>query len=201
MSIRNELLEQIAGATFDIRNNASLAVAYTEIGSFGSASLQQPTGLGATGKIQVSFGAGGNTSGNEFQIDPDGTINTLSNGIQYTFDITIRPARTGASGVSVIMARFMYSADGTRTDSVQLGSTFSVEIDNAKTIWRESFTGTFSPAIGSELWLEIARDEGGDNSGDLRAEQPSGTLLADTPPWGDVNTARLTISKLLVVPE
>ena len=198
MGIRNKLLEEIRNLLAG--GSTSLSVEYTNIVTFASTATQSPTGLGSAGKVQVSFGAGGTTSGGEFTIDPDGTINTNLNGIQYTFDIVIRPARLGASGISIVMARFLYSADGTRTDTVQVGDTFSVEIDNANTIWRESFNGTFSPAVGSQLWLEVARDEAGDDSGELRADQPTGTLVADAPAWNQVATARVEISKLSVVP-
>lgn len=198
MSIRNELLEDIKNILQGGSTNA--AVAYTEIGEFLTTATQAPTGTGSGGKIRVNFGAGGNTTGDEFTMQPDGTLVTLKNSRQYTFDILIRPSRTGAAGNSIIMSRFLYSADGTETDTVQIGNTSSIRIDDADTVWRESFSGTFSPAVGSSLWLELSRDAAGNNSGFLSADQPTGTLLTDTPPWNAIPSASITISTLSVVP-
>ena len=171
----------------------------TEIGRFTTTSTQSPTGTGSAGKIRVNFGAGGNTSGNEFTVAADGTITSNVAAIQYIFTAVIRISRSGAPGTAIIMARALYSADGTETDTVQLGGTFSVRIDDSNTVWREEFELPLAPASGSHTWLELARDAAGNNDGDLGADQPTGTLLTDTPAWNPVSSAALLIEAATAV--
>lgn len=171
-------------------------VAETVIGDFNTTTAQTPAGSGSANKIRINYGTGGNTTGNEFTVAGDGTITTNTAGRQYIFDVVLRISRSGAAGNSIPMARFCYSADGTETDTVQVGNSFSVRIDDDDTVWREEFKSSFIPADGSKLWVEFARDEAGNNSGDLSADQPTATLLTDTPPWNPVSVASLTISTL-----
>lgn len=161
------------------------------IGTFETTSTQAPTGLGSAGVIIVNYGAGGSTSGNEFTVSAGGDIvaNPESLGIEYRYRIGLRMGRTGAGGISVPLIRFLYSADGNPGSLVQVGGTFSREVDNANTIWREVFDLNFAAAIGSLIRIEFARDESGSNSGDIQANQPTGTLSG----WNPVASARLDI--------
>lgn len=181
------------GQAEDILAIAAQNVALNSIGLFATTVDQIPAGTGDANKIRINFGAGGNTVGNEFTVAPDGTITCNANSIQYQFELTARIGRFGGGGVAVFMGRFMYAADGIEANAVQIGDTFVVEIDNANTIWRENFIINFSPEIGSVCWFEVARDESGNNSGQILTVQPTGTLAAAG--WGASNTAILEISK------
>ncbi len=114
------------------------------------------------------------------------------NSIQYDFEVTLRIARSGSSSNSEIMARMMYAPDG--INYAQAGSTFGVMIDDDDTVWRENFSLKFSPAVGSKLFIELARNNGASNSGGLGSFQPSGDLSS----WNAINTASLEIFKTVV---
>ena len=168
-----------------------------DLGLFESFSTQDPTGGGDAGKIIVNYGTGGSTINGEFTVNPDGTCitNPPSNGEQYQFRIVFRIGRTGASGNSVPIIRFMYSADGIAANAVQVGSSASVLIDDDDTVWREVFDINFAPEVGSVFFVEFARDEAGSNSGSIMAPQPTGTLSS----WNSVPTSRMLIRKAIVV--
>ena len=166
-----------------------------------STAIQDPPGAGHANRIKVSFGSGtAVSSGGEFSFDATRqilTANSPSAGIQYRFDVVLRIGRTGSSGESIIMGRFMYAADGTEANGVQVGNTFEVKIDDDDTTWRETFRADFMPTPGGILWFELARDEDGNNSGGLRAEQPTGSLSANG--WNPVATSELRIYETVVV--
>lgn len=161
------------------------------LGVFSTTATQTPTGLGDAGKIRVNFGAGGDTDGGEFTVAPDGLITCNTNSAQYDFDVAFRIARNGAAGVSEIMGRFMYAADGVEANGVQVGDTFAVKIDDDDTVWRERLSLKFSPTVGGVMWFEMARNPGANNSGQLETVQPAGDIAG----WNPSNTASLTISK------
>lgn len=173
-------------------SRGSRQVEVTEIGVFETSSTQTPPGLGDTNKIQVSFGPGGSTTGNEITVDAAGlaTVNPEARGRQFRLEASLRISRTSANGVSIPLIWFMYAADGIQGNAVQVGGTFSARIDDQDTTARETFDLSFTPAVGSVFFLYFARDEAGVDSGDLFAPQPSGTLAGLNP----VATARLTIS-------
>jgi hypothetical protein len=167
-------------------------VTQVSLGSFESQSNQSPTGAGQSGAITIDFGAGGSTTGSEFTVDGAGIVTCNMNSIQYDFEVTLRIARSGSSSNSEIMARMMYAPDG--INYAQAGSTFGVMIDDDDTVWRENFSLKFSPAVGSKLFIELARNNGASNSGGLGSFQPSGDLSS----WNAINTASLEIFKTVV---
>lgn len=162
------------------------------IGQFSTSLTQTPTGLGAPGAITVHFGAGGSTSGGEFDVDSSGVITCNMNTIQYNFELGMRIRRSGASQVSNMVARMLYAEDG--VNFVQVGGTFGARIDAPDTVWRESFSIKFSPKVGSKIKFEVARDEAGNNSGEIGTFQPTGTLSS----WNPVNSASLDILKTVI---
>jgi hypothetical protein len=106
-----------------------------EVGFFSTADAQIPSGLGDAGKIRIHFGAGGITSDGAIEVHPDGTIEQL---IGRVYDMTLQfsMGRTGsAGGVSRMMGRAMCAMDGVEANAIQLGSTLSLEIDNANVIF------------------------------------------------------------------
>tara|TARA_R110002167_G_scaffold167191_1_gene364381 strand:+ start:190 stop:984 length:795 start_codon:yes stop_codon:yes gene_type:complete len=162
------------------------------LGEFASQVDQNPTGLGLSNAINITYGAGGSTSGGEFDLDSNGVVTCNMNSIQYSFNVGIRIARSGAGGVSEILARMMYANDG--VNYVQIGSSFGAKVDDADTVWRENFSLDFSPAVGSKIYVEIARNNGSSNSGGLGTFQPSGDLAS----WNQINSASLAIYKKIV---
>jgi hypothetical protein len=70
----------------------------------------------------------------------------------------------------------MYAADGIVANAVQIGSTSIILLDNAKHNFRETFAFWFRPALGSLMWIEIARNDTGVSDGGLIAVQPSVAL-------------------------
>lgn len=163
-----------------------------EIGQFSTSATQNPTGTGDSGKIRVSFGTGGSTSGNELTVAADGTVTCNTDNIQYLIEITVRVGRTGASGVSILHGRLMYAADGVEANAVQVSSTSTTEVDDGNTIWRERFELSLEPASGSKFWIEFARDESGNNSGGILTQQPTATLAG----WNASNSASITFYRV-----
>lgn len=178
-------------------SGAGLRVDVQPLGLFATSVDQEPTGLGQSGAITINYGVGGTTSGGEFSISAGGVITALapSMGRQFHFLVTLRIGRTGAAMISIPMLRAMHSADGIVGNAVQFGSSFSVEIEDASTTWREAFNLDFAPAIGSVTFIEFARDESGSDFGGLQAPQPTGTLSS----WDAVSTSELQISRRAVV--
>jgi len=177
--------------------NGGLTVEYRIIGSFSTEADQAPTGLGLAGAITVNYGVGGPTDGGEFNITAGGLITAQANSLedQYNFIVGLRIGRSGAAMISIPMLRLMYAVDGIVGNAIQLGGTFSVEIEDANTTWREAFDLNFSPVIGSILFIEYARDEAGADSGGLQAAQPTGTIST----WNPVATSALAIFRRVVV--
>jgi hypothetical protein len=187
MSIRNELLEEILTATETPKPLIS-----TQIGLFTDTITQNPTGIGDAGKIQLSFGAGGVTIGGEFSMASNGLLSCNIGG-QYRLDVTLRIGRVTSPGVSRVMARMMYAPDGIQANGIQAYDTFAIEIDDQDTIWREQFTIDFSPTSGSVVWVEMARDATGNNSGGILTYQPSGDLVS----WNEVSSTSLSLEVII----
>lgn len=158
------------------------------IGDF-STTVDQTLDLqGAVGVRKVGVGSGV-TTGGEITVDGVTRINTCNIAGNYDLLITVRIQRTGASGVSIMLGRIMYAADGVEGNAVQVGGTFGARVDDADTTWRESFEVPIDLAAGGIFWIEFGRDEAGVNAGDIGAPQPTGTLAG----WNPVNTAAMSI--------
>ena len=162
------------------------------IGTFDTTETQEPTGSGVDGVIQIHFGDGGVTENGEFTVDSDGTITCNKNSVQYHFETDARFRRSGQGGVSDLIARMLYAEDG--ESFVQIGNTFGARVDDADTVWRESYDIKFSPAVGSKIKFEFGRDEDGNNSGEIGTFQPTDTLSG----WNPVHSAQLVISKTVI---
>lgn len=167
----------------------NLKLTKQSIGTFSTTESQAPSSEGAGGAIIVHFGEGGDTTGGEFSISPDGDILCNQNSQQYSIDIAFRFQRQGANGVSHLVGRMVYASDGINFG--QIGDTFGIEVDDADTVWREAFNLTFSPMVGSIIRFEFARDALSSNSGELGTFQPTGDLTS----WRPIPSASLEISK------
>ena len=165
----------------------------TTIGEFIETADQDPNGLGSAGILGVSFGAGGDTTNSEFTVSSAGVItcNAAGANSQYHFNGTFYIGRSGAAGVSVLHLRMMYAADGVPGNAAQLGSTYTTLMDDPDYIFREQLNHIFAMPQGAIFWVEIARDESGNNSGGLTNQPPTATLAG----WNSTFTARLRINK------
>jgi hypothetical protein len=85
----------------------------------------------------------------------------------------------------------MYAVNGVEENGIQVGETWGALVDDGDTVWRETFNAPFSPAVGSIVWAEVARDPSGIDNGGLDSFQPTGDLAG----WRDVVTARVQIRK------
>lgn len=177
----------------EFRYRNEFLVGEREVGRFSTSDTQNPTGLGDANKIRVNYGPGGNTTGNEFTVAADGLITTNIGDVQYRIDLNLRLGRLGAGGVSEILGRLMYAADGIEGNAVQSGSTFAVEIDNANAIFPERFDLAFTPATGSVFWVELARNNGSNDSGGLLTFTPAGDLSG----WTIPTTAQIIFSRMI----
>ncbi|MCK5126777.1 MAG: hypothetical protein KAR42_11025 [candidate division Zixibacteria bacterium] len=163
------------------------------LGQFTSTANQAPTGTGLANAITLNFGVGGSTSGGEFTIAANGEIGCNMNSIQYNFEMIMRVARDGSSGVAEVMARMLYADKG--NEFVQVGGTFGARIDSDDTVWFESFSINFSPAINSKIKFEIARNNGANDQGVVGTFQPAGDFVGA---WNAINAVSLNISKTVV---
>ena len=178
-------------------SNTGNRVEDEEIGLFETSVTQTPSGDGLAGGIVINYGVGGDTLDGEYTVASDGVVltNEPSGGRQNRFKIGLRIGRSGAAGIAIPIIRFMYAPDGIVGNAVQVGGSFSVKIEDANTTWREAFDIGFAPVVGSVFFIEFFRDEAGNDSGELQAPQPTGTLAGLNP----VATARLEIIKRLTV--
>ena len=142
---------------------------------------QDPVGLGTP--MRVSFG---DAQANEFfSLAADGTLTVLQ-GDEYTFRVKLTVGREGAGGESQLYTRVMYNG-------VQAGVSNHAIIDSARLEFPLVLEGVLPLVPGDELWIELARDLDGTDSGGLRAGTP------DLVGWTASPSARLTINRFVAV--
>lgn len=173
----------------------SQPIRYRAIANFESQLTQEPTGLGDSNKIKLTFGGGGTSTDGLLTMASTGITTFHKGGFQYAIRLAVRLGRSNATGESIIGIRFMYAADGVEGNAVQIGPTLITMIDNQKSIWPEIFYFNFDPAEGSILWAEIGRDESGDNSGGVLTVQPTGSMSS----WEESNSCSVYFEALEVV--
>ncbi len=173
-------------------------VTETEIlGQFSTADTIDPTGLGHANRVNIHFGAGGSTFGDEMTLASDGVFTILKGDVDYEWDITTQIMRAGATGASEIIGRMMYAADGVIGTAIQYGDTFVTAVDNADSIWRQFFTLTLKIPTGGKFWFEIARNNGADNSGGIGTIGAfTGDLVGE---WGTTASASVIVRKTNIV--
>lgn len=181
-----EAIDELHGLIVNTRN-----VYENQIGDFRTSDTQSPSGLGDANKVIVHYGAGGNTSGNEFSLGADGILTCNANSKQYRFNLVISYIRSGSAGISELLTRMMYAPNG--IDFVQVGGTSALRINDTDTVWREEFAVMFSPAVGSKLKIEVARNNGSVDAGDIGIYQPSGDLTG----WNPAPSALLRIFNII----
>lgn len=165
------------------------ALTKLRLGSFGTTATQSPLGAGDANKIKINFGAGG-TIPSYLTLNSNGVVDFLVGGKQIMIESTVRVGRSGFPGEAILHGRAMYASDGIEANAVQVGSTFTIKVDDASTIWREEFHLEITPLLNAKLWFEFARDESGNDSGDIVTQQPTGTLSSGG--WGNSNSAEIS---------
>jgi len=161
-------------------------VEYVEYGRFISEVQQSPTGLGLSNSIVVTYGDGGTTSDGSYTVLPVGDPNAgkviCNKGeAQREFGLTLRVGRQGAGGESEVVAWLMYAEDGIVANAVQQGSTFTEVVDNARIFSPVNFKSQLRPATGSILWIQLARNNGSNDSGGLYTLELLGDLSTLNP--------------------
>ena len=159
---------------------------------------QEPVSTGAAGKINVTFGTGGNSINNEMTLTTAGDFVFNVADLTYILILSGRIGRRGTAGTSITMARVCYSALGDKTDTVELGTTRVISLDSGDISLLMTFEYEVKPANGSKIWIELARDEAGTNEGGLLVSdvQPTGTLLTDTPIWVQATSSAVQVIRV-----
>ena len=142
---------------------------------------QDPVGLGTP--MRVSFGPA--QSNAFFDLAADGTL-TVNTADEYTFRTKLTVGREGAGGESQLYVRVMLNG-------VQAGVSNHAIIDSARLEFPLVLEGVLAVDVGDVLWVELARDLDGADSGGLRAGNP------DLVGWAASPSARLTIDSFIAV--
>ncbi|WPH64805.1 hypothetical protein [Vibrio phage vB_VpaP_SJSY21] len=159
------------------------------VGYFSTTSTQEPSGLGASNSLVLSFGPGGITSDGEFLVGSDGIIERLSGDDQIDMEIILRFTRDTNAGEARMVARLMHAPDG--VNFVQLKDTFGAILDSSENLGRETFSLKLNLAEGSKTYVEIARDPAGRDTGGIGTFELTGDLAT----WAPVPSASLDILK------
>ena len=184
-------LEESLGQVFngDISYPNQGTVGYTNSGTFVSAITQ--TGVSDVGTT-VTFGGGGNTSGNNATVGADGIV-TINTDSYFSIKQRFRTGRIGASGVSELFFWAEMSIDNGAT-WVEIGNSVDVSLANSDaTVVFFDISNMFFVA-GVKLRNRFARSSTGNDSGDLIPASPSAALALLGVP--DAPSAQITIYRI-----
>lgn len=141
---------------------------------------QEPTGLGDTNAIQVTFGPGAGGVSLPLTLGADGSLTVNETGL-YRIKIALQFGRSGASGTSVLMFRVLLNG-------TQAGRSVVTKLSNADvTSYFENDTWIYLPA-GAVLSFEVTRDSAGSDFGGLFYTAASGS-------WNDAPSAALRVER------
>ena len=164
------------------------------IANFQDATKQEPTGLGIDGMVTVKFGPAMSSNDNELSIDENGII-TFDVDDNFNFYFTTHASRSGNGPEAILLVRLMYAADGIVENAVQISNTGIMGLIDKKVHGKQNYHLDLDVVAGSKMWVEMARDEAGDDDGYIDTLQPSGTLAS----WNQTTSAVCIISKNLNV--
>jgi len=141
---------------------------------------QEPTGLGVP--LQVTYGGAQGGPSDPVQVDALGNI-LFNEAEKYIINFRAHYGRTGASGTSILMFRFL-------KNGVQQGNSFATKIADGEILvpW-DSSSFVFDAEVGDILTSQIIRDSAGANAGGL-FEQLS------TDGWAGAPCSAVTIYKV-----
>ena len=143
-----------------------------------STATQEPAGLGVANKIAVNFGTNEIVT-DEVTYGVDGSI-TFNQAGQYTIRFTAQYGRSGSTGASILVFRYLMNA-------VQIGNLLVAKVDNADILDPWADTVTLDVDAGDVLTAELIRDSAGNDSGGL---------FPITTDWGTAPSAELSIYKI-----
>ena len=190
MSIRNELLEQILTATNAGAFDPTTDIAIERlIEGVSAATDQQPVGTGIANAINVEFGPAIGTGGDPVQMDVNGQV-TFNTGGLYRIKVVFQFGRTGASGTSEVLFRFL-------VNSVQLGRSVGIKLGNSDDLRYIDIDNWFNVPDGATLDTQVMRDAAGNDSGGLFQTIPTDEGVNT---WNDVPCAVLRIERWILTP-
>ncbi len=147
---------------------------------------QEPTGLGIANLIQVTYGVAQFGSGDPVQIDAAGLV-TFNEGGLYRVKNVFQFARTGASGTSELLFRLL-------VDGVQIGRSIGIKLGNSDDLNYVDIDNWFNVPAGTELKVQLMRDNVGNNSGGLFKTAPTNEGAGT---WSDVPCALLRVERFI----
>ena len=141
---------------------------------------QQPVALDTA--LQVTYGPAQEVVGAPVHVSAAGAL-TFNTADKYVINFRAHYGRTGASGTSILMFRFL-------KNGIAQGNPFAAKLADADTLvpW-DSSSFTFDAEVGDVLTAEILRDGAGSNFGGLFAV-PSNTT------WGTAPCAAVSLYKV-----
>ena len=161
-------------------NEIALAPIFTELLFASSTATQTPSGSGVP--LQVEFGPAQGTGSDPVQIDASGNI-TFNQAGTYRVTVIVTPARDTSSGVALLLLRALINAS-------QIGNAIGIEMDDDDTTLALQFSIELNGIVATDvLTFEFARDEDGNDSGELRGITPTGALSG----WGATPSATIRI--------
>lgn len=146
------------------------------------AASQEPIALDTP--LQIVFGPAQGLPTDPVSLEADGTL-TFNVTDKYIINFRAHYGRTGASGTSVLMFRFV------KNGVTQVGDPYAAKIADADTLipW-DSSSFIFEAVAGDTLHAEIVRDSAGSNFGGLFA------VPATVVGWGSAPCAAVSCYKV-----
>lgn len=154
-----------------------------------AATDQQPTSTGIANAINVEFGPAIGSGSDPVQIDVNGQV-TFNKGGLYRIKVAFQFGRTGSSGTSQILFRFLVAG-------VQLGRTVGIKLGNADDLRYIDIDNWFNVSDGVTLVTQVMRDNSGNNSGGLFQTLPTDEGAST---WNDVPSALMRIERWVPTP-
>lgn len=150
------------------------------------ASAQNPAGLGIANLVQIEFGPTMNGPTDDVQITSAG-LATFNTGGLYKVSAILEVGREGGAGTSQLFFRFL-------VDGIQFGQSLTSKLSSANDLGYIDINRWFNIPDGTELVVQMMRDNSGNNSGGLRQSTPT-----DEGPgtWNVSSSAILRIEKLV----
>jgi hypothetical protein len=179
-AITPEALRGVLTQMADAPIYANPGVKEVEVLRASSVATQTPTAVDTP--LNVVFGAAQGSAANPVMINSAGLV-TFNQAGNYAIRIKLQCGRTGATGISIILARVLLAG-------APAGSISAVKISPTEAIFVIESRVVANPTAGQTFQVQIMRDSAGANFGGLY--QQAATVAA----WGTAPSALLVISRL-----
>lgn len=179
-AITPEKLREVTTQIADSMLYAASGVKEVEVLRAPSIVTQAPTAVDTP--LQLAFGAAQGSASNPVMITAAGlvTFNVAGN---YAVRIKLQAGRTGASGTSILLSRFLISG-------TQIGSPAATKLVTSDVTIPIESRVVINPTVGQTLVVQIMRDSAGSNFGGVYQQAAAVTS------WGIAPSALLVISRL-----